>query len=85
MDYRDIVIEEQGTGEKFNIYQSQIETFNKFNLGALLGAGVSIKELFYFEIEYHPNFTKNLDEKSLRVKDNCWVAKLGININELMR
>ena len=83
ISYKDIEFEEPGSGMVFNMYESTIENFNKFNLGGLIGLGVDIKNLIYFEIEYNPNFTKNLDDIGLSVKDNCWGAKIGLNINKL--
>jgi len=79
--YKDIVFEEQASGQKFNMYESTIEDFDKFNLGGLVGLGVAIKELLYLEIEYNPNLTKNLDNAGLRIIDNCWGVKLGVNVN----
>lgn len=83
VSYKDIELEEPGSGLKFNMYESTIEEFNKFNLGGLIGLGIDIKDLIYFEIEYNPNFTKNLDETGLSIKNNCWGAKIGFNINKL--
>ncbi|MBN2730589.1 MAG: PorT family protein [Bacteroidales bacterium] len=83
ISYKDVEIEEPSSGLKFNIYESTIEDFNKFNIGALIGLGIEIKGLIYFELEYNPNFTKNLDETGLSIKDNCWGAKIGLNINKL--
>lgn len=83
ISYKDIEIEEPGSGLKFNMYESTIEDFNKFNIGGLIGLGVDIKDLIYFEIEYNPNFTKNFDDTGLSIKDNCWGAKIGLNINKL--
>ena len=83
ISYKDVEIEEPSSGLKFNMYESTIEDFNKFNIGGLIGLGVDIKDLIYFEIEYNPNFTKNFDDTGLSIKDNCWVAKIGLNINKL--
>lgn len=83
ISYKDVEVEEPGSGLKFNIYESTIEDFNKFNVGGLIGLGIDIKDLVYFEIEYNPNFTKNLDNSGLSIKDNCWGAKIGLNINKL--
>lgn len=84
ISYKDIELEEPSSGLKFNIYKSTIEEFNEFNLGGLIGLGIDIKDLIYFEIEYNPNFTKNLDKAGLSIKDNCWGAKIGLNINKLI-
>lgn len=82
--YEDIEIVEPGSGLKFNMYESTIENFNKFNFGGLVGLGIDIKHLIYFEVEYNPNFTNNFEDKVLRIKDNCWGAKIGLNINKLI-
>lgn len=83
ISYKDIEIEEPSSGLKFNMYESTIEEFNKFNVGGLIGLGINLKKLFYFEIEYNPNITKNLDNEGLSIRDNCWGAKIGLNINKL--
>ena len=83
ISYKDIELEEPGSGLKFNMYESTIEDFNKFNLGGLIGLGIDIRDLIYFEIEYNPNFTNNFDDTGLSIKDNCWGAKIGLNINKL--
>ena len=85
ISYKDIVLEEPISGYKFNLYKSDIEEFSKFNLGGLVGIGIDIKEMFYFEIEYNPNFTKNLDDKGLSIKDKCFGVKIGVNINKLKK
>lgn len=84
ISYKDIMIEEQASGLKFNMYKSTIDEFNKLNVGGLIGLGIDLKEMIYFEIEYNPNLTKNLDIKGLSIKDNCWGVKLGLNINKLI-
>ena len=84
ISYKDIEIEEPDTGKRFNLYGSIIEGFNKFNFGGLIGLGIDIKDLIYFEIEYNPNFTRNFDDTGLSVKDNCWGAKIGLYINKLI-
>ena len=66
-------------------YKLIFDEFSKFNLGGLFGIGINFKELFYFEIEYNPSFTKSLDEKMLSIKDKCFGVKFGININKLIR
>jgi hypothetical protein len=83
ISYKDIKLEELGSELKFNMYESTIQDFNKFNLGGLISLGIDIKDLIYFEIEYNPNITKNLDDTGLCIKDNYWGAKIGLNINKL--
>jgi hypothetical protein len=83
ISYKDIELTEPGLGLTFNMYEYLIEDFNKFNLGGLVGLGIDIKNLIYFEIEYNPNFTKSIDGTGLSVKDNCWGVKIGLNINKL--
>ena len=62
-------------------YKLIIDEFSKFNLGGLFGIGIDFKELFYFEIEYNPGFTKNFDNGVVSIKDNCFGVKFGVNIN----
>ena len=81
--YKDIELEEPNSGMKMGMYKSTIDEFNKFNFGGLIGLGIDIKDMIYFEIEYNPNFTKNFDDTGLSIKDNCWGAKIGLNINKL--
>jgi len=83
ISYKDIELEEPGSGLKFNMYESIIDDFNNFNTGGLIGLGIYIKKVIYVELEYNPNFTKNLDKTGLSIKDNCWGAKIGLNINKL--
>ena len=85
ISYKDIVFEEPISGWKFNRHKSFIDDFTKLNLGGLFGIGFDIKELFYFEIEYNPNLTKNLDEKGLSIKDKSFGVKFGVNINNLIK
>ena len=85
ISYKDIVIEEQQSGLKFNMYESAVEEFNKFNLGGLLGLGFNLKQLVYLEVEFNPNITKSFNDIDLSVKDNSWAAKIGLNINELIK
>lgn len=64
-------------------YEYTLKTFNKFNCGGLISYGIDIDNLFYFEIEFNPNFTKNLNDTYLSVRDNCWGLKIGLNMNKL--
>ncbi len=82
ISHKPIEFEEPNSGKKINLHEATIEDFNKFNLGGLLGVGFDIKGLIYFEIEYNPNFTKNVNSKALEIKDKCWGAKIGLNINK---
>ncbi|MFV0592918.1 MAG: porin family protein [Draconibacterium sp.] len=85
ISYKDIELEEPASGLKINLYESLIEDFNKFNFGGLVGLGVDVKGLIYFELEYNPNFTKNLHKAGVSIKDNCWGAKVGFNINQFAK
>lgn len=85
ISYQDVEIEEPGSGLTFGKYESFIDDFNEFNVGGLIGLGIGIKDLIYFEIEYNPNFTKNFDDTGLSIQDDCWGAKIGLNINKLTK
>lgn len=85
LSYKDIEFEEQGSGLKFNMYKSNIEEFNKINLGGLIGIGFELNDLTYIEFEYNPSITKSYSSKALDIRDNCWGAKVGFNINKLKK
>lgn len=81
--YKDIEFEEPN-GNKINLYKDFIEEFNEFNVGGLIGLGIEWNRLLYFEVEYNPGITKSLNNKNLSIRDNCWGAKIGLNINKLI-
>jgi hypothetical protein len=83
--HKDVLFKEQASGLEFSMYESLIEHLDKFNIGGLIGLGIDIKEWLYFEIEYNPNFTTSFKNESFSIKDNCWGAKLGLNINKLIK
>lgn len=85
LSYKDASIKEEASGNSYNMYESILKEFNKFNLGGLFGIGCDINELFYIEIEFNPNFTNNFDNGFLKIKDNCFGAKIGLNINKLVK
>jgi|GEM_PF-779249 len=85
LSYKDIVFEEQGSGLRLNMYESQINEFNKLNLGGLIGIGLEFNDLYYLEFEYNPAITSSFNSDVLQIKDNCWDLKLGLYINKLIK
>lgn len=85
LSYKDIEFEEQGSGLIFNMYKSEIDKFNKLNLGGLIGIGFELNDLTYMEFEYNPSITKSYKSKGLDIRDNCWGLKVGFNINKLKK
>ena len=83
ISYKDIIITDQSSGLTFNMYTSQINTFNKANLGGLISLGFEFREMMYVEIEYNPSITYSFNSAGMKIKDNCWGVKIGININKL--
>jgi hypothetical protein len=83
LSYKDIVFEEPGSGLEFNMYKSEIDNFNKLNLGGLIAIGLEINDLAYLEIAYNPSITSSVNNKALRISDNCWEIKMGLNINKI--
>lgn len=79
--YKDAIVEESGSGLELSLYKSDIDNFNKFNIGGLVSLGLDIKELLYFEVEYNPNFTKNYSDSAISIRDNVFAMKLGLNID----
>ncbi len=83
--YKDIVFEEQYSGLKFNMYKSEIDKFNKLNLGGLIGVGFEFNDLTYIEFEYNPSITKSYGSTGLDIRDNCLGIKVGFNLNKLKK
>ncbi len=83
--YKDVIFEEKGSGLKFNMYKSQIDEFNKFNLDGLIGIGLEINDLTYLEFEYNPAILSSFNDSGLEIMDNGWIFKLGINLNKMKK
>ena len=81
--YKDVVVKAPD-GSDYPMYKSMIDEFNKTNLGGLISLGIEFSDLIYFEAEYNPSITSSYDSELLRIRDDCWGVKLGININKLM-
>lgn len=82
--YKDIMVNEEASGLQFNMFKSQVEKFNKLNLGGLFGMGIQFNEKFGFELECNPSFTHSYKDNWSSIKDLCWGAKFGINISEFV-
>ena len=65
ISYEDVELREPATGVGGGLYGQYIQDFRKLNFGGLLGVGIDIKKLLYLEVEYNPNFTKNINEQWL--------------------
>ena len=83
ISYEDIIFEEQASGLESNMYKSVIDNFNKTNLGGLITIGLELNDMAYFEIAYNPSITSSVNDKALRIRDNCWEIKMGLNINKI--
>ena len=80
--YKDAIFKENGSGLEFNIYENQIENFNKSNLGGFVGMGFELYEKIYIEFTITPTFTNRFNDTSLKIKDDSMELKLGFNINQ---
>ena len=78
-DYKGIEVEYQGSTHEFG--ENTLEEYDKFVLSGLLGLGVEFNNTFYFDIEYNPAITKNLDNSILSVKDSYVGVTVGMNLN----
>lgn len=85
LSYKDIEYIEQSSGSKFGMYDDEFNEFNKFNLGGLIGIGVEFNNLYYIDLEYNPAITNYYNSNWLKIMDDCWGLKFGININKLMK
>ncbi|WP_319502885.1 outer membrane beta-barrel protein [uncultured Draconibacterium sp.] len=75
--YKDSYFTEVESGLRFPVFGDRIDSFNKFCLNGVAGAGVELGKSIYFEIEYSHNLTRKTDDMSLVIEDICWTAKLG--------
>jgi hypothetical protein len=75
---------EPGSGQVLEPFKVYIDDFKKFNLDALIGIGVEVNNLYYFEIEYSPSIAPIYDKNDATIKNFYWGAKLGLNINGLI-
>jgi hypothetical protein len=82
--YKDIIFVENGSGLEFNIYKDQIDKFNKFNIGGVIGIGIELNSLTYFEFAYNPSLTNSYNDAGLQIRDNSMELKLGFNLNKLI-
>jgi len=83
--YRNIQIEEVGSGLVIDSYSDITQEFKKLNIGGLIGLGVEFNDVMYLELEYNPSITKSINEQLLDIKDICWEIKMGVNINKLIK
>jgi len=82
--YKDIIFVENVSGLEFNIYKDQIDKFNKFNIGGMIGIGIDLNSLTYLEFAYNPTLTNSYNDTGLQIKDNSMELKLGFNLNKLI-
>ena len=80
LGYKDAVFKENGSGHEFNVYEDQIEDFNKSNLGCFVGLGLEAYKKIYIEFTVSPTFTNRFNDSSLKINDNSMELKLGFNI-----
>jgi len=83
--YKDILVEESGSGQAYNMYKTQIDDFNKLNLGLMSIIGLQYNGQIYLEFEYNQSLTDKYKSSTLRISDECWSLKLGLNINKIIK
>lgn len=67
ISYKDIILIEPTSGKKFQIYDSILMNYNRFNCGGVIGIGIDIEDFIYFEVEYNPNFAENYNTTELSI------------------
>ncbi|MGD9605792.1 MAG: porin family protein [Bacilli bacterium] len=82
MDYRSVIVDFQG--EEYELDTELYDNFNKFNLGAVFGFGISYKDLLFLDLEYNPSITKNYESSGLAINDKYFSLTVGLNINKLI-
>lgn len=83
LDYRSVIIDFQG--EEHELYTDLYDDFNKFNLGAIFGFGISYKDLLFIDLEYNPAIMKNFESNLLAINDKYYSLTVGLNINRLIK
>ncbi len=82
LSYNDIKYVDPGSGREYSMYKSDIDEYNKANLGGLISIGLEYKNLIYLELEYNPSLTNSYKSPEVKKKDNCWGIRIGLNIVE---
>jgi hypothetical protein len=80
--YKDIKYYDPGSRREYGMYKSEIDEYNKANLGGLISIGLEYKNLIYLEFEYNPSLTNSYKTPIVKIKDNCWGIRIGLNIVE---
>ena len=83
LDYRSVIIDSHG--EEYELNTDPYDDFNKFTLGATVGAGISFKDMLFLDLEYNPAITKNFNSEGLAIKDRYFSLTAGVNINRLIK
>jgi len=81
LGYKDFEVEFEG--KTYGLYKSFLDDYEKFVLSGLIGIGIDFNDLVYFDLEYNPALTKNLNEDLLSIKDRFIGMTIGINISEI--
>jgi hypothetical protein len=82
--YKDIDYVETGSGKTYHIFSEMFDDYGDINATAILGLGLEVNDLVYAEIDYIPSLTKRYKSSFLDIKDNCFEARIGLNINRLL-
>lgn len=85
ISHNDIALYGPPYADNSALFKTELDAFNKANLGGLAGIGLEFNERYYLEFEYNPAITSSYNIPGLEIKDNCWDFKLGLNINKLIQ
>ncbi len=83
MGYRSVLVNFQGKDHEMDT--KLYDDFNKFTLGAILGVGISYKDLLFIDLNYNPPLTKNFESDLLAINDRLFSLTFGVNINQLIK
>lgn len=71
-------------GEEVRIGTQVYAGFSKLTMGALLGIGVSFKNLVTLELDYNPGLTKNYNSNEVVVNEECFGLTVGLYIDRFL-
>ena len=85
ISHKDIVFAGPGYADNSALFKTELNAFNKANLGGLAGIGLEFNDFYYLEFEYNPSLTSSYNIPGLEIKEICWDFKLGLNLNKLIQ
>ena len=81
ISYKDASFLEHGSGLEYKLHKQDLKSFNKVTMGAFAGVGFELNRQFYIELGYSPALSNTYNDESLKVKDQTFELKVGVQLN----